>query len=139
MEVPMSKSGLPLAVAIGVFLAALTWQSPAQSAPPQANSPESQEKVFSAGQDGATAPRLVHRELPEYTAEARNERIQGTVVLNVIVGPDDRAHHIVVAKGLGFGLDEKAMECVQQWRFEPGKKDGEPVAVKAMIEMNFRP
>jgi TonB family protein len=54
------------------------------------------------------------------------------------VGPDNQAHDIVIQRGLGFGLDENAIECVREWRFEPGMKDGEPVPVKATIEVNFK-
>ena len=43
-----------------------------------------------------------------------------------------------VMRSLGMGLDEKAMECVARWRFEPGTKDGRPVTVEAQIEVNFR-
>ena len=43
-----------------------------------------------------------------------------------------------MVEGLGYGLDEKAIEAVQQWRFTPGTKDGNPVPVAATIEVNFR-
>jgi TonB family protein len=56
----------------------------------------------------------------------------------VIVGPDGRPHEMRVSRSLGFGLDEKALEAVKQWRFEPAKKDGRPVAVQINIEVNFR-
>jgi TonB family protein len=43
-----------------------------------------------------------------------------------------------VARSLGLGLDEKAIEAVRKWKFKPGYKDGKPVAVRATIEVNFR-
>jgi outer membrane biosynthesis protein TonB len=49
------------------------------------------------------------------------------------------AHNIKVQRPLGMGLDEKAIEAVQQWRFRPGMKDGKPVTVAATLEVNFRP
>ena len=48
------------------------------------------------------------------------------------------AKNITVAKRLGFGLDEKAVESVEEWRFVPGQKDGNPVPVLAAIQVNFR-
>jgi periplasmic protein TonB len=87
---------------------------------------------------GVSAPRALYSPEPEYSDEARKVKHQGTVVLFVIVGPDGRPHEMRVSRSLGFGLDEKALEAVKQWRFEPAKKDGRPVAVQINIEVNFR-
>jgi protein TonB len=87
---------------------------------------------------GVSAPRALFSPEPEYSDEARKVKHQGTVVLFVIVGPDGRPHEMRVSRSLGFGLDEKALEAVKQWRFEPAKKDGRPVAVQINIEVNFR-
>jgi TonB family protein len=86
-----------------------------------------------------TAPRLIHKVEPEYTAEAREAGLEGTVVLGVEVGTDGTAHDIRVTRSLGMGLDEKGVEAVRLWKFEPATRDGKPVAVKATIEINFRP
>jgi TonB family protein len=65
---------------------------------------------------------------------------EGTVVLTVVVGADGKAHDIVVVKPLPDGLTEKAIEAVQSWRFNPAKgPDGNPAAVREMIEVKFRP
>lgn len=58
--------------------------------------------------------------------------------LAVEIGTDGMAHDIRVIRMLGHGLDEKAVECVSQWRFRPGTKDGVEVAVQATIEVSFR-
>jgi len=84
-------------------------------------------------------PVLISKVEPQYTEEARRAKLQGTVVLYVEVGPDGVAHNIKVQRPLGMGLDEKAIEAVQQWRFRPGMKDGKPVTVAATLEVNFRP
>jgi TonB family protein len=87
---------------------------------------------------GVTAPVVVGKKDPEYTEEARAAKYQGTVLLSVEIGPDGLAHNIRIARSLGLGLDEKAIEAVSQWNFRPGTKDGQPVTVAATIEVNFR-
>lgn len=87
---------------------------------------------------GVTPPRLLKKQQPEYSDEARMARLQGTVLLYVVIGEDGSAHDMRVGRSLGMGLDEKAVTAVSQWRFAPGTKDGEPVAVEATIEVNFR-
>jgi TonB family protein len=87
---------------------------------------------------GVSAPRPIYDPDPEYSEEARHAKYQGTVLLWVIVGPDGRPRDIRVQRSLGMGLDEKAVEAVGQWRFEPAMKDGHPVAVQVNIEVNFR-
>jgi periplasmic protein TonB len=87
---------------------------------------------------GISAPRPIYDPDPEYSEEARHAKYQGTVLLWVIVGPDGRPHDIRVQRSLGMGLDEKAIEAVRQWKFEPSMKDGHPVAVQVNIEVSFR-
>jgi TonB family protein len=88
---------------------------------------------------GVSPPVLISKVEPQYTEEARQAKMQGTVVLYVEVSPDGRATNIRVQRSLGLGLDEKAIEAVRQWRFQPGMKDGKPVVVAATLEVNFRP
>jgi TonB family protein len=87
---------------------------------------------------GVSAPRAVFAPDPEYSEEARKAKYQGTVVLWMIVGPDGRAREIKVARSVGMGLDEKAIEAVSTWKFEPARKDGQPVAVQINVEVSFR-
>jgi len=93
--------------------------------------------VFKVG-GGVSAPQLLHKVEPEYSEEARKAKYQGTVLLYIEVSPDGRATNIKVARSLGLGLDEKAIEAVKQWKFKPGQKNGTPVTVAATIEVNFR-
>jgi TonB family protein len=93
--------------------------------------------VYKMG-SGITGPRVLQKADPQYSEEARAAKIAGTVKLSVVIGTDGVAHDINVVEGLGSGLDEKAVEAVQQWKFQPGEKDGEAVKVRAMIEINFR-
>jgi periplasmic protein TonB len=87
---------------------------------------------------GVSAPRVVYDPDPEYSEEARQAKYQGTVVLWVVIGPDGHARDIRISRALGMGLDQKAMEAVRKWRFEPALKDGHPVAVQVNVEVNFR-
>ena len=87
---------------------------------------------------GVSAPVLIHKVEPEYSEQARAAKYRGTVLLYVEVSPDGTPTNIRVQRSLGLGLDEKAVECVKQWRFKPGEKDGKPVTVAATIEVNFR-
>jgi periplasmic protein TonB len=84
-----------------------------------------------------SAPVVIRKVEPEYTEQARTERIQGTVVLYTQVETDGRAHDIRVIRKLGYGLDEKAVQCLEQWEFQPGLKDGKPVTVRVTVEINF--
>lgn len=87
---------------------------------------------------GVSAPRAVYAPDPEYSEEARKAKFQGTVVLWCVVGPDGRVHETRVQRSLGLGLDQKAIDAVKTWRFEPAYKNGVPVAVQINIEVNFR-
>jgi len=93
--------------------------------------------VFRVG-GGVSAPRAIFAPDPEYSEEARKAKYQGTCVLWLVVGPDGRTRDIRVARTLGLGLDQQAIEAVKQWKFEPAMKDGKPVAVQVNVEVSFR-
>ncbi len=87
---------------------------------------------------GVSAPSVLFKVEPEYSEEARKAKFQGTVVLFVVVDEHGNPTQLKVIRPLGLGLDQKAIEAVEKWKFSPGKKDGKPVAVQATIEVNFR-
>ena len=87
---------------------------------------------------GVSAPVPVFRPEPEYSEEARKAKWQGAVLLSLIVDENGVPQEIKVVRSLGLGLDQKAIEAVQKWRFKPGLKDGKAVPVTANIEVNFR-
>jgi protein TonB len=93
--------------------------------------------VFKVG-GGISAPQPVSTPDPEYTEEARNAKTQGTCILWMIVDDQGRPRDIRVVRGLGFGLDAKAIEAVKQWRFQPAQKDGHPVNVQISVEVGFK-
>ncbi len=87
---------------------------------------------------GVSPPSILYKVEPEYSEEARKAKFQGTVLLFVVVDEKGLPRDIKILRPLGLGLDQKAVEAVEKWKFSPGKKDGKPVAVQAQIEVNFR-
>jgi TonB family protein len=94
-------------------------------------------QVYKVGGD-VTRPVLIHKEQVQYTPEARDAGIQGTVLVSVIVEANGTVSDIRVLRGLEPGLDKQAILAVEKWRFNPATKEGAPVAVSANIEVNFR-
>jgi TonB family protein len=87
---------------------------------------------------GVSAPVPIYQPEPEYSEEARKAKWQGSVLLSLVVDESGKAVGIKVTKSLGLGLDQKAIEAVEKWRFKPGMKDGKAVPVMASVEVNFR-
>jgi protein TonB len=81
---------------------------------------------------GGTQPACSYCPYPTYTDEARHGKVQGSVTLQVLVGADGRAQDIRIVKGVGFGLDERAVETVRGWKFAPAR-DGARRAVAAWV------
>jgi len=86
---------------------------------------------------GISAPQALSAPDPEYTEEARKAKTQGTCILWLIVDASGRPRDVRVVRGLGYGLDAKALEAVRQWRFQPSMKDGKPVDVQISVEVAF--
>lgn len=87
---------------------------------------------------GISPPSVISKVDPSYSPEALEARLQGVVVLSLVVQTDGAATDLSVVRSLGLGLDEKAMEAVQKWRFRPGAKNGQSVPVFATVELAFR-
>jgi TonB family protein len=90
--------------------------------------------------DGVKPPKVLHQPLPSYTQEARENRIEGIVILQAVVRKDGAVDSLKVLRGLGYGLDESAINTVAtRWRFEAGTlANGQPVDVQVNIEISFR-
>ena len=88
---------------------------------------------------GIINPRVVREVKPQYTADAMRAKVQGTVLLECVVLPDGSVGKVDVVKSLDstFGLDGEAVKAARQWRFQPGTRFGEPVAVLVTIELTF--
>jgi protein TonB len=100
--------------------------------------PYDQGNVFWPGKGGVTAPRPIFDPDPEYSDAARRAKYQGSVLLWLVVAPNGRPRNIRVQRSLGMGLNEKAMNAVSQWRFQPATLNGQPVAVQINVEVSFR-
>ncbi len=88
--------------------------------------------------NGTTSPVLTFMQEPEFSERARKKKISGSVLLSFQVETDGTTSHILVERGLGYGLDEKAVEAVRHYRFKPAMRNGEPVAVPTHVEINFQ-
>jgi TonB family protein len=93
--------------------------------------------VYRPGNDIAN-PMVLSKTEPEYSEAAQKAKWQGAVLLSIVVDETGKPINIKVVRPLGLGLDEKAIEAVSQWKFQPGMKDGVPVPVQAQIEVTFR-
>ena len=98
---------------------------------------ESMPGVYKIG-GSVSAPTLISKREPEYSDEASQAHISGSVLLSIIVQADGTPGNIKIVRPLGFGLDEKAAAAVNTWRFKPALKDGVPVSVYAQVEVTFR-
>ena len=87
---------------------------------------------------GVSAPIPIHKPEPPYTEEARLAKRQGSVLVSLVLDSEGVPRDIKLLRSLGFGLDEEAYRTVRGWRFKPATLDGEPVPVKANVEINFR-
>lgn len=87
---------------------------------------------------GVSAPTLVYKVEAEFSEEARKAKVSGNVVVGLVVDEKGNATRVHVVRGLGMGLDEKAIEAVRQFRFKPALENGKPVKVEVNVEVNFQ-
>jgi TonB family protein len=95
------------------------------------------DQIYDYHQDGVTAPRATYTPEPDFSEEARREKFQGNVILSIVVDKMGNVARIRMDKILGHGLDEHAMQAIKAWRFSPGTRNGEPVAVREPISVGF--
>ena len=106
---------------------------PLATPPPSATAPQPAPRVYRV----MRSPEPVAKVEPEYSQEAWDEGIQGSVILVADIAPDGAMGNVQVRQSLGYGLDEKAIECVRKWRFSPATDDGKPVKGEAYIQLRF--
>jgi protein TonB len=87
---------------------------------------------------GVSSPELIYKVDPEFSEEARKAKFMGIVLVNLIVDQNGQPQNVHVLRGVGMGLDEKAVEAVKQYRFKAAREAGKPVAVELNVEVNFQ-
>ncbi len=96
------------------------------------------QEVYKPG-DGVTLPQVIREVKPEYTAEAKAQKIQGSIWLRIVVLASGDVGDVEITRSLAekYGLDEQAVKAAKQWKFKPGMKDGKPVPVQVTLELTF--
>jgi protein TonB len=95
--------------------------------------------VYDSKADGVTLPIVLKQVKAQYTSEAMQQRIEGEVLLGVVVRLDGSVGDVTVKQSLDavYGLDEQAVQAMKQWRFKPGTRDGKPVNVRVDVKIRF--
>ncbi|HLI77337.1 MAG TPA: energy transducer TonB [Acidobacteriaceae bacterium] len=84
------------------------------------------------------APVLTYSVDPEFSEEARKAKFSGNVEVYLWVDENGNPSHVKVVRGVGMGLDEKAVEAVRQYKFKPALQNGKPVKVDLYVDVNFQ-
>jgi TonB family protein len=85
-----------------------------------------------------SAPRVLYAADPEFSEDARRHHIAGNVLVSLVVDENGLPQNVKVLRGVGYGLDEKAVEAVKKYRFRPAMREGVPVKVQLNVEVNFQ-
>ena len=123
-----------------LLFAALMQQASLPAAPaPSASAMEKSAVASQAANSPRPQPVLVFQVAPEFSERARKKHVSGNVEISLIVDRNGIPQSVVVVHGVGMGLDEKAVEAVRQYRFQPAlAPDGTPLAVKTSVSVNFQ-
>lgn len=132
----MTNTRLPLTRS-AVLLTTLVFLLGGTSLPAQDASQSTPEVVYERKMPGMTMPKPVYEPSPEYAERPRKKKLQGVVLLSMIVTPEGTVRDPQVTRSLDKDLDKKALECVSKWKFDPATKDGQPVAMRIAVEVNF--
>jgi periplasmic protein TonB len=87
---------------------------------------------------GVSQPVVLYQVEPEFSEEARKAKFMGVVTVELVIDTQGRPQNVVLVRGVGMGLDEKAIEAVRQYKFKPAMENGKPVPVKMDVEVNFQ-
>ncbi len=113
--------------------------SPDEKLRPASAQEPSSSGVYESRAPGVKAPEVLFQPLPPYTDEARAARVEGIILIQAIVRKDGTVDSFKVLRGLGYGMDESAINTIaKEWRFRPGTFNGEPVDIQVNIAVSFR-
>jgi TonB family protein len=103
------------------------------------DSPSTNKEKSSAAPNHIIFPTCGHKPSALYTDEAKAAKIQGSVTVEGIIGLDGRITNTRVVKGLGYGLDESALDSMKRWKCSPAiGPDGKPAPAKVRFQVNFK-
>jgi protein TonB len=83
-------------------------------------------------------PEVLYSVEPEFSEEARKAKASGDVLVYLWVDEHGMPTHARVMRGMGMGLDERALDAVKQYRFKPAMENGKPVMVEMYVHVNFQ-
>jgi TonB family protein len=106
--------------------------------PPPPLPPAGKRIIYDMLTPGIREPEIITKSLAPYTAEAKQARVEGVVVMQGILENNGTISDVMVLKGIGYGMDEAAAKAVRTWKFVPAQLNGQPVSVRIHVEMSFR-
>ena len=131
---PYVLNGTPVEVETTIQVNFHLEDAPAATNPAPATTSPAPEPVYRVGADVAP-PKAVFTPDPQYGNAAR--QVEGTCVLTLVVGSDGTTRNLQVTRSLDPDLDQRAIEAVRHWRFQPASKAGKPVAVQINVDVHF--
>lgn len=123
------RSGLTVAVVLLLCFPCTLCAGTDDKSPPK-------DVVYQPGGD-VKSPKLIHYVEPAFSSSSKEAFVEGVVRISTVVKTDGVPYDIHVSKGLNSEEDQKAMEAVGKWRFQPGTKNGQPVNVRVTVEVEF--
>jgi len=135
MNLP-SKGSIAVALAALTILGVFCNRAAADDAKKKDEDSGRQEKIYELTND-ITPPRLIHRVNPTYSPGSKGVRLEGSVYLEMVITSRGEPGAVRVVKSLAEDVDRAALDAVKQWRFDPARKDGKPVAVRVTVEVAF--
>lgn len=139
----MRAAPLPILLALSIAFALPATTLPAQDATPPADAaatpaPDSTTAPLRRIGGGVSSPNLLHYVPPQFSEQARAAKFGGVVMVTLIVDAHGMPQDVHVLRGVGMGLDEKAVEAVKQYTFRPAMENAKPVAVRLNVQVNFQ-